>query len=355
LISGIIALAGGSLAFYRAISLARRHDTGTQAPRFHPKVSLIVPARNEEANIGRLLQSIKKIDYQDLEVIVIDDQSTDETNSIARSFQVRVIAGVPRPSGWGGKQWACQQGADAASGDVLIFSDADTVHGKNSVKDALSFLETNNLDMMSVAPRHNGKTFWEKCTAYFQIMLMFAANGFGKQKPGRAYCIGQYIVFKRTAYDTIGGHASVKDAIVEDVPLANRALRIGLKYNILISKTLYTVRMYDSLKSFIAGWRRNFRAGLKDSSPIATLEVTLIIGALIAGGTLSPGAFEIAGFMLCAVSMLYMVKKYTTYGAISIIGIPFSVALFCLITGLAVLDAVRKKDIIWKGRAITVR
>jgi glycosyltransferase involved in cell wall biosynthesis len=355
LISGLIAATGGCLAFYRAMTLMQRDDGKVGKLKVKPKVSLIVPARNEEANIGRLLSSVKKINYPDLEVIVIDDQSTDRTNGIASSFGVQVITGVPRPAGWGGKQWACQQGADAATGDVFIFTDADTVHGETSVYDAVSFLEKYSLDMMSVAPRHNGQTFWERCTGFFQVMLMFAANAFGKQRPGRAYCIGQYIVFTRVAYAKIGGHGSVKEAIVEDVPLANRAIKLGLRYNILIAKTLYTVRMYDDLKGFIAGWRRNFRAGLKDSSPVATLEVTLIIGALIAGGSLNPGFFELTGFLLCLCSMFYLVRKYTTYGVLSILGIPFSLVLFCLITSLAVLDSVRKKDVLWKGRAITVR
>jgi 4,4'-diaponeurosporenoate glycosyltransferase len=355
LISGIIAAVGGSLAFYRALTLMRRDDGKLGKLKAKPKVSLIVPARNEEANIGRLLESVKKINYPDLEVIVIDDQSSDRTNIIASSFGIKVISGVPRPNGWGGKQWACQQGADIATGEILIFSDADTVHGETSVYDAVSFLEKHSLHMMSVAPRHNGQSFWERCTGFFQVMLMFAANAFGRQKPGRAYCIGQYIVFTRDAYIKIGGHGSVKDAIVEDVPLANRALKIGLRYNILIAKTLYTVRMYEDLKGFIAGWRRNFRAGLKDSSPLATLEVTLIIGAMLAGGSFNPGFFEIVGFLLCVSSMFYLVRKYTTYGAISILGIPFSIALFCLITSLALIDSVRKKDVLWKGRAITVR
>lgn len=355
MISGIIAIAGGCIAFYRSISLATRDDGNIGSLKFQPKVSIIVPARNEESNIGRLLTSVKKINYPDLEIIVIDDQSTDNTNSIANSFGVNVISGVPKPTGWGGKQWACQQGADAATGDILIFSDADTEHRENSVTDALSFLLKYRLDMMSVAPRHNGQALWEKCSGFFQILLMFAANAFGKQKPGRAYCIGQYIVFTRSAYSKIGGHESVRNDIVEDVPLANRAIKMGLRYQTLIAKHLYSVRMYSDLRSFIAGWRRNFRAGLKDSSPVATLEVTLIIGALLAGGSLSPGLFEILGFLLCVGSMLYLVKKYTTYGSIAIIGIPFSLALFCLITGLAVLDSLRKKDVIWKGRAITVR
>jgi len=355
LISETIALVGGGIAFFRALSVAKRKDARVETSNFCPSVSLIIPARNEESNIGKLLTSIKKIDYPHLEVIIVDDQSTDETKTIASSFGVTVIEGVPRPPGWGGKQWACQQGAVAAKGDVLIFSDADTVHYENSIKVALAFIDEKKLDMMSVAPRHDGQAFWEKCSGFFQIMLMFAANTFGHQKPGRAYCIGQYIVFTRDAYMKIGGHASVKDQVVEDVPLANRALRIGLKYDIFIAKTLYTVRMYTDLKSFIAGWRRNFRAGLKDSSPLATLEITLIIGAIIAGGSLSPGIFELIGFTLCIVSMFYLTRKFTSYGAISIIGVHFSLVLFCLITMLAVLDSVRKKDIVWKGRAIIVR
>lgn len=359
MISGIIAAAGAAVAVVRTSSLAQRAARAYSPLKMdvYPRVSVIVPARNEENNIQPLLHSLTKMDYPALEVIVVDDQSTDRTGAIASSFSplVKVLRGTTRPDGWGGKQWACQQGAQSSTGDILLFTDADTVHHSDSIKKALAFMQHRQVDMISVAPKHDGRTFWETLTGFFQIMLMFAANAFGNQTPGRAYCIGQYIMIRKSAYDRLGGHARVREKIVEDVPMANAALIEGLRYDILLTETLYRVRMYESLSDFIRGWRRNFRAGLKDSSPLATVEVTAVIGALIFGGSLLPGPTELLGFVVCVAAMFTLVRRYTNYGLISLAGIPFSVALFCLITGLAVYDSVMGRDVLWKGRSIAVK
>lgn len=356
MISALIGGLGAFIVIARSRSLSALAKTAPQiSDNEDLKVSIIIPARNEEHNIGKLLTSLQAVDYSKLEVIVINDQSTDDTLRIASGFSVRIIDGAPRPQGWGGKQWACHQGAAAATGDILIFTDADTVHEKDSVKKALTYLKIQNLDMLSATPKHVGITVWEAMTGFFQILLMFAANAFGPQVAGRAYCIGQYIVFKRESYDKLGGHSIVKDAIVEDVPLANLALKKGLRYHILTTEMLYSVRMYDDLKCFITGWRRNFRAGLKDSSPLASVEVTLVIGALLFGGALQPGWIEILGFVLCAGAMFQLVRRFTNYGVMSLVGIPFALALFCWITALAVFDSALNKNVIWKGRAIIVK
>lgn len=355
MISATIGILGALIVIVRSKALS---NTAKKAPAISDndalKVSVIVPARNEEHNIGKLLRSLNAVDYPDLEILVVDDQSTDDTFRIASGFGANVIKGSARPPDWGGKQWACHQGAQAATGDILIFTDADTVHEQDSIRKALTYLHVQNLDMLSATPRHTGKTTWEAMTGFFQILLMFAANAFGSQVPGRAYCIGQYIVFKRDAYDSLGGHSTVKNSLVEDVPLANHALENGFRYNILTTENIYSVRMYDSLKSFITGWRRNFRAGLKDSSPLATLEVTLVLGTLLLGGSLKPGIIEMLCFGICVAGMYQLVRRYTDYRILSLIGIPFSLGLFCWITGLAVYDSIFKKKVIWKGRSIVV-
>lgn len=358
MISALIAAAGAVTANLRVLSFAFKADRQRRlinpSDSLLPRVSVIVPARNEEQNLPPLLSSLTASSYKNLEIIVIDDQSTDRTFAVATGYGdlVRVIKGQQRPDGWGGKQWACQQGADAATGDLLLFTDADTVHATDGISSAVAFMQASNADMISAPPAHAGRATWERLTGFFQIMLMFAANAFGKQVPGRAYCIGQYIMIRKQTYIRLGGHGIVRSAIVEDVPMANAALKAGLIYEVYLARPLYEVRMYETLAEFIKGWRRNFRAGLRDSSLLASIEVTVIIGALILGGTMTPGIVETTAFIVAVTALYRLVRRFCDYGPLSLIGIPFSIGLFCWITALAVYDSLLKRDVLWKGRTI---
>jgi hypothetical protein len=151
----------------------------------------------------------------------------------------------------------------------------------------------------------------------------------------------------------LGGHAAVKERLVEDVPLANLALIMGLNYRALSIPRAYSVRMYATPLEFIRGWRRNFGAGLKDSSMFATAEVTMILGAVIFGGNPAPGIIEFVCFGIAIFVGLKMSAHYTNYGLLwPILGLPLSIVLFCLITVLSTVDTIFSKEVIWKGRII---
>jgi glycosyltransferase involved in cell wall biosynthesis len=316
-----------------------------------PRVSIVVPARNEAARLPDLLRSLEKLDYPDYEVIVVDDCSTDGTAAVVESFGARLVSGNERPPGWAGKQWACFQGASIAVGDVLLFTDADTVHTPNSLTDAVSFLKRSGAAMISSLPYHDANTWWERLLGPFHVLLLAVTAPFGTPRPGRVYAIGQYLMLTRAAYAALGGHASVKGEFVEDLPLANLCLERGLRYRVYHGARLFSVRMYDSLGEFVRGWRRNFRAGIRGSSALAPVEMTLMIAALTGGGKMLATPWSAA---LVASSVFVLLGRQRDLGRFSWCGpvlFPFALALLCWVSLLAAGDMLFRRKLYWKGRA----
>jgi hypothetical protein len=318
-----------------------------------PMVSIIVPARNEERALPRLLRSLGAIDYPRLEVVVVDDRSEDRTAQVARQHGARLVVGKERPEGWGGKQWACWQGAAAAAGDVLIFTDADTWHEPASVRRMVGFLQAHGFAMASAMPYHAGSSVWERLLGPFHLLLLAVTAPLGSPTPTRKYAIGQYLAFSRAGYEAIGGHAAVKACWVEDLPLARVCLERGLGYGVFHGPRLFSVQMYDSLTAFVQGWRRNFRAGFEDSPRTAPLEVALLIAALTGGGDARTSGLAAA---VAAATVVYVAYRQRWLGAFSWLGallFPLSLALFCGITALAAYDVVFKRPQVWKGRSLS--
>lgn len=315
-----------------------------------PKVSIIVPARNEEKNLPHLLASLKSLTYPRFEVIVVDDQSSDQTSVIAEKYDVKLVRGVPKPSDWGGKQWACQQGSLVAGGDYLLFTDADTYHHSDNLEKALSFMQKHQLDLMSALPFHRGKTIWESLLGPFHLLLLAVTAPYNDPEPGRLFAIGQYLMFKKTAYLKLGGHASVKTKLVEDVPIANLALKKGLKFKVFTNSCLFEVRMYLSLSDFLQGWRRNFRAGFIESRLSAPFEVALMICGLLGSCQFS----NPHSWLLIAFSCSFLIWRQSSIGNFSVFGIiflPFSLFLFTWISLLSSFDLLTKAPLKWKDRS----
>lgn len=334
-------------------ALSRPHPLGaiSGSPHTWPLVSIIVPARNEAPVIGGLLESLGRLTYPNKEIIVVDDQSSDGTGEVAHRFGARVVRGLERPAGWRGKQWACHQGAADARGKWLLFTDADTVHDIDSLEKALGFARDGDLEMLTCLPYHRCRDLWETLLGPFQFMLLTSTVPFGRPRPGKVYAIGQYLMFRRDFYERLGGHGSVRDEMVEDLPMANLCLQMGGRYGVYTESRLFSVRMYDRLGDFIAGWRRNFRAGMTGSSKSAVFEMFLLMAAFSGGGHL----FESWLWTLPAlgsVSFLWFRQKHL--GEFSWLGpllFPFSLGLFCYISALAAYDQLTGKALVWKGRA----
>jgi hypothetical protein len=249
--------------------------------------------------------------------------------------------------------WACHQGAAAAGGDLLLFTDADTWHRQDGLMRAVEFQQGRAAGMMSCLPFHAGGSLWERLLGPFHMLLLALTAPFAPPTQTRCFAIGQYLLFTRAAYDTLGGHAAVRGRWVEDLPLARRAVTLGVPYAVYDGPPLFSVRMYASLGEFVRGWRRNFRAGFEDSPRIAPVEAGLMIAALLGGG--SPFASPLA-FLVSVTTIAYLVARQGRFGRFSVLGplcFPFAISLFCLVTALAAKDRLSGRAQQWKGRSFT--
>lgn len=261
-----------------------------------PKISVCIPARNEELVVGNLLQSVCNQSYENIEVLVLDDQSTDKTPEIIQTFssdfpeKVTYLQGKPKPEDWFGKPWACQQLADAATGDILLFLDADTQLEPEMLKRTASSFHEYSLDMLTVWPRQMLGTFWERTViplVYYALVTLLPAiyvyrsprwmPAFIQRKFKGAFAAacGQCIAFTREAYDLIGGHQAVKQNVVEDVALAKRAKLSGLTLRMFQGVGSINCRMYRSEREMFEGLRKNFLAGFGNSLFLFVIAGTL--------------------------------------------------------------------------------
>jgi chlorobactene glucosyltransferase len=272
-----------------------------------PRVSVVIPARNEARNIERCLGSVLSTNHPDFEVIVVDDHSTDETGGLARAMalddaRVRVITPEPLPEGWFGKQWACAAGAAVATGEILLFTDADTVHAPDLVARSVNAMRARGAELLSVAGRQELRTFWERVVQPQMFGLLVARYGgtetvSSAKRPAGAIANGQCIFVTRAAYDASGGHAAVRDKVAEDLALAQRFVRQGRRLALVAGLEQLSTRMYTSLDEIVRGWRKNVYVGGRDAMPDGRLMRALFPAALLGAPlfSLAPAVVFLAG------------------------------------------------------------
>jgi chlorobactene glucosyltransferase len=263
-------------------SLDEESDVVLENP---PLVSVIVPARNEAHNIARCVTSILLTTYPNLELIVVDDSSTDGTAGIARDAaqrdpRARFIKSPPLPDGWFGKQWACATGARVARGSVLQFTDADTVHGPDLVTRSMNAMRRTRAQLFSVAGRQELGGFWEKVIQP-QIFTILAMRYGGTESVTQATNVrdkianGQCIFVTHDSYNAIGGHASVRTSVAEDMMLAQTFFAARKRVVLVLGVNQLSTRMYASLREIVGGWQKNVFAGGLDSVPFGKVGRTL--------------------------------------------------------------------------------
>lgn len=268
-----------TVAFY---FLMQRVQPSKYADRELPFVSVLVPARNEESKIGRCLDSLLAQDYPNYEIVVIDDRSTDRTGEIIEAYarrdsRIKFVKGKDAPDGWIGKCNALAHAVGYASGDWYIFTDADTCHTKNSVKDAVSYAVSNKADLVSFIPMQELGSFWERLIMPVLLNSFLLGDPFhavNNPNAKLAYAYGQYIICRRSSYDAVGGHQSVRDEIVEDHAIGRVFKDKGYKILVADGNTLYSVRMYTNLETMWQGWTKNLYSLI--DSRVGNLIVILI-------------------------------------------------------------------------------
>jgi chlorobactene glucosyltransferase len=240
-----------------------------------PLVSVIIPARNEAHNIERCVRSLLTATYPALEVIVVDDRSSDGTGDVARRLierdpaltqRLRVVAGADLPSGWFGKVWAVVQGYRAARGELLLFADADTKHEPELIARAVTAHASERAHLLTVLPRQESLSFWERMIQP-QVFFVLQARVGNLQRvnrtrvPWEAIANGQFILTTRADYEAIGTHEVVKDQVAEDVALAQAYVRAGKDLFLVHAQEYMSTRMYQSLREIIEGWSKNLALG----------------------------------------------------------------------------------------------
>jgi glycosyltransferase involved in cell wall biosynthesis len=226
-----------------------------------PQVSIIVPARNEEASLGSCLESLVAQAGVSMEIIVVDDHSTDRTREIANSFGgVHLMEAEPLAPDWTGKNNAVTTGARAARGSWLLFTDADTVHLPGSLARTLSEAEQHGADLLSYSPEQIAVTFWEMATlpvVFAELARQYPPSKVSDPNSPDAAANGQYLLVRREAYESVGGHAAVASDILEDVALARAFKAAGLKIRFRYAADAVRTRMYRNFRQLREGWTKN--------------------------------------------------------------------------------------------------
>ncbi|MFQ5536499.1 MAG: glycosyltransferase [Gemmatimonadota bacterium] len=355
-------------------------DAGHAAPPVEehpwPRVSVIVPARNEAENIAECVGSVAASRYPDFEVIVVDDESDDGTAEIAEEVargvaaSVRVVSGAPVPPGWLGKPWACRQGAVLATGDVLLFTDADTVHGHDLMMRSVVCLEGESADALAVAGRQVLETFWERVVQpqLFVAMLMRFHGAVKAMRRGRwrsAIANGQYFMFTKRAYDAVGGHEAVHDEVAEDLALAQRLVRMGRRLELRMAEDALATRMYRSLPHLVEGWSKNVVMGgmqtlprwARPFMPPVTFAVLVLLWVVPPVFLLTPGAPPPLGTwsrLTVAISALFWAGVSRRSGISPWYGLAYP--LGAAMTAYIFLRAwIRGRRVEWKGREYLLR
>ncbi|MFB5627571.1 MAG: glycosyltransferase [Nitrosarchaeum sp.] len=207
----------------------------------NPKVSIILPARNEEKFIGKCLDSLIQQDYTNYEVIVIDDSSDDATSKIISEYAKKNSKIIPvsarvKPDGWMGKNWACMEGYRKATGELLLFTDADTTHSQNVISLAVSHLLSSNLDALSAIPKMRVMDFWTRITLPMISVFLhtrFSAIRVNDHTKKTAYFFGSFFIIKQKTYESVGMHEGVKQEIIEDGALGKKVKESGHKMKLV--------------------------------------------------------------------------------------------------------------------------
>ena len=251
-------------------------------------VSVIVPARNESATIATVIRSILATTYDPMELLVVDDRSSDDTAGVVSRIsdsRLRLIHGAELPEGWYGKPWACYQGYLAATGDLLLFTDADTQHDKELIGRAAGALIQEQAGLVTVSPLQRCVTFWERIVMpqiWFLLALRYHPPTVNRARQERdVIANGQFILTTREAYEAVGTHAAVRREVAEDLALAQAYLRHGRKLHFAFAERLMETRMYQSLSQLIEGWSKNVYLGGRRSFPHQPLLRALVPVMLI--------------------------------------------------------------------------
>ena len=328
-----------------------------------PRVSVIVPARNEAPNLGRLLASLLALDYGSYEVIVVDDDSTDASLPVASEFDAIIVRTGGLPPGWTGKNYACHLGALAATGDWLLFTDADTEHAPLSLASILGYALDRQLEAVSVLVGQECRSFWERLLvpfAYQQYFVGVPGAQVNQPRGSTTLANGQYFLIRREAYERLGGHEAVRNSLAEDIRLADRLKSHGVRYGVARAEALVRARAYRGLAEIVTGFSKNSFQYLSLDPRRGAVVVLSVVLASLTPSLISLGLqpapendtlLLLAGYSYAFLALglmgwdrLFRVPAW--YGLLQ----PFSALAFVIIAVRSALRSLLGRGVVWKGR-----
>ncbi|MEJ5308535.1 MAG: glycosyltransferase [Anaerolineae bacterium] len=345
-------------------------------PRLHtaplpietPLVSVLMPARDEAAIIGETIRKLLAQDYPRYELLLLDDHSSDGTADIARQTargdpRLRILEGAPLPEGWMGKSWACHQLANAARGDILVFTDADVIWEPGALSHLMGEMHRRRSDLHTVWPTQITVTWGERLVV---ALLAFVIVGYLPVLavhhipwPVFAAATGQCLAFRRAAYMAVGGHAAIRASIIDDMAFAKAIKRRKLRLRLADGAGLIRCRMYRGWAAVRDGFAKNILAGHGNSLPLLLLSWAFHWLLFLA-----PWVWLLAGWLggpdgwpwqpLCLIGLGVGVRALTAAFSRQRVGdallLPVSVILMAIIATQAIVWRLRYGGVRWKGR-----
>jgi len=333
----------------------------------NPSVSVIIPARNEEHTLPNLLNSLSDQLSSEDEVIVVDDHSEDRTKAVAEKTKVKVLESLTTPEGWLGKTWACYQGARIASGEILVFLDADTVLEKNGLKNIIeTYVEKDGV--LSIQPYHKLRNPYEQLSAFFNIVMLAGIGAFtvlgSRIKPLGLF--GPAVAMKRRFYLDSGGHDKVKGEILEDLAFGSELQKKGVEIYCLGGKSTISFRMYpNGIRELINGWSKGFAMGAaKTPLPLLILIIAWISGSLGTTRSLIEVIVATNNVQIAIWGSLYILYAAQIYWILVRIGnfkfytalfYPIPMAFFVVVFTYSFVCIFLVRSVKWKGREIDLK
>lgn len=388
----VITFAAGALIVINLIALLNalifpRLRVPHKPLEWRPRVSILIPARNEAAVIGSTVTALMRQTYPDFEIVLLDDHSQDGTADVALAAvsdvarqrgsvddedKLRVISGLPLPDGWLGKTWACHQLSNHATGDVLLFTDADVIWREGALAALLRQMERSGADLLTVWPTQQTETWSERLVVPLIALVILGYLPVPLAHRTRstiaAAANGQCMMFRRRPYIEIGGHMAVRSDIVEDIRLAQVIKARRFRLRMADGAGLIGCRMYRSWPEVRDGFAKNIMAGYGGALGLllATLFhwIVFVLPALwLALGWINP-TFPAgltgwpalaAALTLAGISVRALTAVATRQRAIDALWMPASALLMTVITGRALYWQARYGGVRWKGRTIPTR
>ncbi len=372
----------------RAFPTVRRRaeEEGPAPGEELPRISVLVPARNEVLRIGPCARSLLQQRYPDFEVIILDDNSTDGTADLLYSMGwadaakdptacFRVMRGQPLPAGWSGKSWACHQLAEAATGEYILFLDADTAHDPQMLISSMTFAREQRADLLSAWPFPETGSWSERLVlplihmalagypqALWRWLMDDRRDLLEKLSPATrrhfGAANGQFLMFRKTVYWQIGGHAASRSHMVEDVALGRATASAALRLVNADGRLLSSVRMYHRFSEVWEGFTKNMRAAFEGSllafliTGVMTF-CTLVLPFILVWFSRGPAL----GLALAQIAVIYLMRMGLTlrFGTtwVSCWLHPFGQLLMTAI-GLNSWRLSAGRGVTWKGRRYEV-